>query len=204
MIKYSKSLSGFFLFVNCIFPDSFVCLQIKFSLLSLCSNSFSMLHFKFLLFVLLVGSSVFAQIKFDSGKVFKITYSVSYNGNTDENQNPIWVFADENQVLISSRDHIQGKGKFPFEMTFVEPNQKKYNQIAFLNSDESIAVSDAESIGKQKFELESETKMILGYRCQKAKTVINSNTIEIWYTNDLGIKGGPSVLGLHLGLVLEL
>jgi len=163
-----------------------------------------MLPYKFLSFILLACSSVFAQIKFDSGKVFKITYSVRYNGNTDENQNPIWVFADENQVLISSRDHIQGKGKFPFEMTFVEPHQKKYNQIAFLNSDESIAVSDAESIGKQKFELESETKMILGYRCQKAKTVINSNTIEIWYTNDLGIKGGPSVLGLHLGLVLEL
>ncbi len=163
-----------------------------------------MVHYKFLLFILLAGSSVFAQIKFDSGKVFKITYSVSYNGNTDENQNPIWVFADENQVLISSRDHIQGNGKFPFEMTLVEPNQKKYTQIAFLNSDESISVSDTESIGKQEFELESETKKILGYHCQKAKTVINSNTIEIWYTHDLGIKGGPSVLGQNLGLVLEL
>ncbi len=34
-------------------------------------------------------------------------------------------------------------------------------------------------------------------------TKVNSNTIEIWYTNDLKIQGGPSVLGQNLGFVLE-
>ncbi|UKB81750.1 peptide-N-glycosidase [Chryseobacterium sp. MEBOG07] len=44
---------------------------------------------------------------------------------------------------------------------------------------------------------------MLGYNCKKAVTKVNSNTIEVWYTNDLKLKGGPSVLGQNLGLVLE-
>ncbi|MFP7657761.1 GLPGLI family protein [Chryseobacterium proteolyticum] len=47
-------------------------------------------------------------------------------------------------------------------------------------------------------------KKILGYTCRKAVTKINSNTIEIWYTGDLKISGGPSALGQNLGLVLEI
>lgn len=47
-------------------------------------------------------------------------------------------------------------------------------------------------------------KKILGYTCKKAVTSINSNTMEVWYTNDLKIKGGPSLLGQDLGLVLEI
>jgi GLPGLI family protein len=43
----------------------------------------------------------------------------------------------------------------------------------------------------------------LGYLCKKAVTKVNSNTIEIWYTNDVKVQGGPSVLGQNLGLVLE-
>lgn len=168
--------------------------QIKFSML------------RTILFVLLVlGSYVsFAQIQFKTDHVTRITYQVIYNGTTDENQNPIWVFADQDNVLITNRDQFQEKGKYPFEMTFVQPNEKQYIQYAFLNPNESISMLDSESIGKQEFELLDETKKILGYNCKKAKTSINSNTIEIWYTHDLNIKAGPNVLGQNLGLVLKL
>lgn len=157
----------------------------------------------FVLWVLGINVS-FAQIQFKTEHVTRITYQVSSNGNTDENQIPIWVFADQDNVLITNRDQFQEKGKHPFEMTFVQPNQKKYTQFAYLNPTESISMLDSESIDKQEFELLDETKMILGYHCKKAKTIINSNTIEIWYTNELNFKGGPSVLGQNLGLVLEL
>src|SRR5690606_29691449 len=53
------------------------------------------------------------------------------------------------------------------------------------------------------FELTNETKKILGYTCKKAKTEINSNKYDIWYTNDLKLKGAPTALGQNLGLVLE-
>ena len=158
----------------------------------------------FFLFLILFTTNLFSQINFESDKLTKITYLVSSNGNTDENQNPIWVLADKEKTLITSRDNFQGNGSFPFEMTFIQPDVKSYSQFAFLNSTESISMKDLESIGKQEFELIDETKKILGYNCKKAKTMINSNTIEIWYTNDLRIKGGPSVLGADLGLVLEM
>ena len=154
--------------------------------------------------LILTVSNLSAQIKFNSDKITKITYQIRYNGNTDENQNPIWVFADKENALITNRNDFTEKGNYPFEMTFVQPNEKKYEQFAFLNSTESVSMLDEESIGKQEFELLNETKKILGYTCKKAKTSINSNTIEIWYTNDLNIKCGPSVLGQNLGLVLEL
>jgi GLPGLI family protein len=44
----------------------------------------------------------------------------------------------------------------------------------------------------------------LGYNCKKAKTIINSNTIEFWYTEELKVKGAPTILGQNLGLVLEM
>ncbi len=161
--------------------------------------------FRIILFVLLVlGINLsFAQIQFKTEHVTRITYQVSYNGNTDENQNPIWVFADKENVLITTKDQFQGKGTYPFEMTFVEPAEKKFTQIAFLKANESVSMTDEEAMAKQEFEFLDETEKILGYHCQKAKTVINSNTIEVWYTNDLGIKGGPTVLGQNLGLVLK-
>lgn len=161
-----------------------------------------MIQLKYLFFLLLANLT-FAQINFSSDKVYKISYQTSYNGQIDENQNPIWVFADKNNSLITSQNVFENKGTYPFEMTFVESNKGIFNQIAFLNSSELIEMSDSTSINKQSFELLDETKKILGYNCKKAKTTINSNTIELWYTHDLGIQAGPSVLGNQLGLVLE-
>ena len=153
--------------------------------------------------LLFLSTLSFAQIQFTSNNLTKITYQVSSNGIVNENQNPIWVFADAENVLITSRDLFQQKSNFPFEMTFVQPQKASYSQFGFLNSNEAISMMDSESLASQDFELLDETKKILGFTCKKAKTSINSNTIEIWYTNDLKIKGGPSVLGQGLGLVLE-
>lgn len=153
--------------------------------------------------LLFLSTLSFAQIQFISNNLTKITYQVSSNGIVNENQNPIWVFADAENVLITSRDLFQQKSNFPFEMTFVQPQKASYSQFGFLNSNEAISMMDSESLASQDFELLDETKKILGYTCKKAKTSINSNTLEIWYTNDLKIKGGPSVLGQGLGLVLE-
>lgn len=53
-------------------------------------------------------------------------------------------------------------------------------------------------------ELLKDTATILGYPCKKAKVIIRSNTIEVWYTNVLPIKGTPSIgVTPGLGLVLK-
>jgi len=50
-----------------------------------------------------------------------------------------------------------------------------------------------------------ETAVILGYSCKKVKTSLRSNTIEIWYTTEPGVKGSPSMSsGIPEGLVLKI
>ncbi|TRW25389.1 GLPGLI family protein [Flavobacterium zepuense] len=105
--------------------------------------------------------------------------------------------------MITSTAILAKKAILPAEQTVVSHSDESYIQLAELGTGKFISTKDSTSIKKQQLELLPDTKTILGYTCHKAKTVINSNTIEIWYTNDLGIKGAPSVLGIGLGLVLE-
>lgn len=135
---------------------------------------------------------------------YKITFLRSSNGNLIENQDAILVFTNTSQTLISSEKIMNNKSEFPFEQTFINRNNNFFQQITNLNEREIISTKDSTSVKKQTFEFLSETKKILGYNCKKAKTIINSNMIELWYTEDLKIKGAPTILGQNLGLVLEM
>lgn len=139
-----------------------------------------------------------------NNKAYKISYSRSSNGKTIEGQDPILVFADTNENIITSENNISGKASFPFEETFIAQNSNAIVQLGQLSASRKIFTIDSLSIQKQTFEIGTETKTILGYKCKKAKTIVNSNTIELWFTNDLNIKGAPTVLGQKLGLVLEM
>lgn len=134
---------------------------------------------------------------------YKITYVKSSNGKVIENQDPIIIFSNAMQTALSSQSIIDNKAVYPFEFSSINRNTNAVIQTAKLNKNKSIATIDSTSIGKQTFEFLSESKKILGYSCKKAKTIINSNTIELWYTTELPIKGAPSILGQNLGLVLE-
>lgn len=138
-----------------------------------------------------------------SAQTYEITYTTSYNGKVvpDQPSTIVWVNEKEN-IMINSSIKEQ-KSNFPFEITKVEKPSNTLISYAFLKPGEIISSSDTESVGKQNFELTNETKKILNYTCKKAITKVNSNTIEIWYTSDLKLQGGPSVLGQGLGLVLE-
>ena len=137
-------------------------------------------------------------------QTYEIQYTSSSNGKTITGQSPILVWVNEKENFILSNKIREQKSDYPFEITKVEKPSNTIVSYAFLKPNEIISTSDAEAVGKQNFELTNETKKILGYTCKKAVTKINSNTIEIWYTNDLKIKGGPSSLGQNLGLVLEI
>ncbi len=132
---------------------------------------------------------------------YKITYLRSSNGTLLENQDPIVVFSNEKESIITSEKIIGNQSAFPYEQSWINGNQ--HFQIANLKTNQSIVTKDTTAIGKQSFKLSSETRKIQGYLCKKATTIINSNTIDLWYTNDLQVKGAPSVLGQKLGLVLE-
>lgn len=136
---------------------------------------------------------------------YKITYLKSSNGKLIENQEPVLVFTNELETVITNQKILDKKAELPFEVTVLD--RKKSNQIMTLGNltlDKKIVTIDSISLAKPHFEFLNEKRTILGYVCKKAKTIINSNTIEIWYTNDLNVKGAPTSLGQNLGLVLEM
>ncbi|ESU29287.1 Peptide-N-glycosidase F like protein [Flavobacterium limnosediminis JC2902] len=148
--------------------------------------------------------SAFGQNKPKAPNGLKITYLKNSNGKPVENQDPILVFTNENETVVTSERISSGKGVFPFEQTLIIRPKNRLVQVANLSATKTTATTDSVSIAKQSFETTNDTKTILGYKCRKAKTVINSNTIELWYTDELKLKGAPSVLGQNLGLVLEM
>ena len=135
---------------------------------------------------------------------YKITYLKSSNGSLIENQDPIVVFTSSDITQIGSQNIFNGKADFPNEIIFVDRKTNSFNQVANLNATKTIHSKDSISLGKQAFEYLNDTKNVLGYHCKKAKTIVNSNTIELWYTDDLKVKGAPTILGQNLGLVLEM
>jgi GLPGLI family protein len=135
---------------------------------------------------------------------YKITYLKSSNGSLIENQDPIVVFASSTDTHLTTESILNKKAAFPYEETVVKRASNVFIQMANLNENKSISTKDSISLSKQTFEILPEIKTIKGYQCKKAKTIINSNTIELWYTDELNIKGAPTILGQNLGLVLEM
>lgn len=157
---------------------------------------------KYGLLFLLIPTVAFSQSK---DNAVEVQYVRKSNGTLVADQDTIVVYTEAYHTLVSSKKITTGKALFPYEQTLIARSAKvsRLIQKATLSQTKSIATTDSLSIAKQTFELLPDTKKIMGYHCKKAKTVINSNTIEIWYTNDLGVKGAPSALGQNLGLVLE-
>ena len=153
--------------------------------------------------LLIVFCPAIALAQKDS-KGLKITYQKSSNGSLIENQDPIIFYSSEKTGWLSTEKVIANQAVMPFEQNYIDFQNLKWYQKAVLKTGKTILTVDSTSIAKQNFELLPDTKMILGYPCQKAKTIINSNTIEIWYTKALNFKGAPTILGQNLGLVLEL
>ena len=153
-----------------------------------------------LLFSILLFTSIQAQ---KNPNAVKITYLKSSNGKVIENQDLTIVYADKNQTIVSSEKIISGKATLPFESFYLNRLNRHWFQMAQLSSNKSISTIDSLTINNQKFTFSNETKKILDYECKKATIIINSNTIDVWYTENIGLKGAPSILGQNLGLVLE-
>ena len=137
-------------------------------------------------------------------KNYKITYEQSYNGKLIENQDFIIVLTNANATKTTSEQILNKTKSFPYEETFIDrTNPKSFLQQAFTKGSKSFYLVDSLSLEKQQFEFFDEQKNILGYLCKKARTIINSNTIDLWYTEQLGVKGSPVSLGQNIGLVLE-
>ena len=151
----------------------------------------------FLLFLIITSHLAFSQN-------YKITYKNFFEGKENTKQDPIIVFTNETETFVLTENILQTTKEIPFEIIKIERADQTVSQFAFLQNEQISEYQNSGSLQKQNFEMKSETKKILGYTCKKAETSINSNTMEIWYTSELKVKGSPSILGQELGLVLEI
>lgn len=136
----------------------------------------------------------------------KVIYKYTYNGKEDDERGKLILEYSQDIVKLSKK-YPDGK-KFiptmPIETEYILYSESNYYKTAKLN-DGSIYSVTTPFAELPKPELTTETSKILGYNCKKAKVVIRSNNIEIWFTEDLQVKGSPSPrTGLPGGLVLKI
>jgi Peptide-N-glycosidase F, N terminal/Peptide-N-glycosidase F, C terminal len=162
-----------------------------------------MKHLYILVFSIFISFNLQAQGVLKSNAVYKITYFRSADGKPKDDRNPAVVIASAKQNLISNASILDHKAKYPYEQSIVTKPENILFQVADLGVNDQIATADSAAIAKQVFEFGTETKVILGYTCKRATTVVNSNRIDLWYTTGAGIKAAPTSLGQSLGLVLE-
>ena len=107
----------------------------------------------------------------------KVSYLKSSHGKSEAVQDPIVVYANLLQTVITTEKILNEKATFPYERSYLDRKSGFFFQSSELGGYKSTTTVDSTTIAKQTFEILEEYKMILGYKCQKAKTTINSNTI---------------------------
>lgn len=146
----------------------------------------------------LLSLEIYAQ------KAYKISYERSYNDKIIPTADPLLVYTSKDQTVITSAKITKSTASFPYETFYIDRKQPgAYYRLTNFSKSRELATVDTSILTKNAIQASEETRKILGYNCKKATTTINSNSIEIWYTNDLGVKGAPNEVGQNLGLVLE-
>lgn len=142
-----------------------------------------------------------AQSKIDY-KTVRITYESAMHGKVYEGARTVMQICG-NDVKIS-REYAEVKKETPVQYTYLDFATNEEIKIARLENGTEFYTTRSFTLN-DKLELLPDTETIAGYECKKAKTVINSNTLEIWYTTQLGIKGSmqPGV-GIPDGVVLKI
>lgn len=135
-------------------------------------------------------------------QVYKITYNITRN-NQIVHTDPIIVFAEKNKSVITKQSILDRKFKQTAEESIID-NQSLivYKKSTFQNR-KVIFSADSSAYNRYAFHDKDEEKTILGRKVKKATTSVNSNTIDIFYSNELPIKAGPTEIGIAKGLVLE-
>lgn len=135
-------------------------------------------------------------------EALRITYQTSFNGKAYSSASTIMEVCGE-LVKISAQYDKEDK-EMPVQNTYLSFATNTETSTATLKNGESFYTSRPFTIN-DKLTLLPETEVIEGFECKKAKAIINSNTIEIWYTTELGVKGTiqPGA-GVPDGLVLKI
>jgi len=157
--------------------------------------------YKCLFFVasLFIQFTAVAQNEKKANSIHEGVVSYSFRSNGKEIKAPPLQLFFKNQIarLVRGENPEKGEGQY-FDF-----NKKVTYQILTQKNGERVTLKTPFS-SYEKATILSDTAHILGYVCKKAKVIIRSNTIEIWFTNQLPLKGSPSLsVAPNLGLILK-
>ena len=159
-----------------------------------------------------IATSVCAQVspkKFKKAKGIEVTYQSSYKGKVRPGEMIMKVSGDQ-VSLESAMPKIDRKPvedgrpvyKMPKTKSFMDYSANEYYRWAELPSGEIISSASTYEMGKD-LKVVGQEKY-LGLNCTVVRTSVRSNTIEIWYTNDIAFRGTPQPnVGVPDGLVLR-
>ncbi|MBB3701258.1 DUF4412 domain-containing protein [Flammeovirga yaeyamensis] len=144
-----------------------------------------------ILFLLSVFSMTYAQKKQKELSAV-VEYHSFYNGKPNTEYGKTELTFHNNLAKVER--------VYPFELSemlkrvtqyqVLDYNKNKTFTIADIQGKRFYSVSDQSPQGE--IELTENDTTILGYQCDKIKFISFSNTIEVWYTKEAGIKGTPS------------
>jgi hypothetical protein len=135
----------------------------------------------------------------------RVTYQVIVNGILHDEGTKLMVLGSTSASKFwTENDSKKLLPTVAKETSYVDFSAKKTFQVARFSDGQTINTSLPFSESPVLTET-SETAIILGYNCKKVKTSVRSNSIDIWYTTELGVKGTPSMgSGIPDGLVLRM
>jgi len=109
-----------------------------------------------LIFLLSMSQLMHSQVQFFNSDLTKIIYETKYHEELIDSEDPLSLFTDGENVLITSKKKNHQTSEFPFEITFVNTNEKKILQLAFLNEGKVIGQWDEHSLAQQSFKITNE------------------------------------------------
>ncbi|HEX5553805.1 MAG TPA: PNGase F N-terminal domain-containing protein [Chitinophagaceae bacterium] len=130
------------------------------------------------------------------GQQGTITYGFKSNGKQVRQDHPLQLaYRDGVASLSTSRKGQQVR-------QYIDYNQKAVFKYLSFKDSTYVLKTPFDSLAKAT--LSRDTVTILGYLCHKAHLVIRSNSIDVWYTDKLPLKGSPALdIAPYLGLVLK-
>lgn len=142
--------------------------------------------------------------KLKKAKAIEVTYQSSYKDKVQPGKTLVTVSGQ--QVSIRSVWPDEPKDvdneKPLITSTYVDYGTSLSYKRAQLPSGKVISTSTPFKLGEG-FK-EQGTGKLLGLNCKIVRTIINSNTIDVWYTNDVAFRGTPQPnTGVPDGLVLK-
>lgn len=146
----------------------------------------------FIATVLLTVASISATAAEKSAGV-----EVKFKGNAT-----LVAIGDESAFLRQFNETRKTAQSSPREATYVNYSSMEYYQMAVLPDGDTVTTITPFEYNTKLTIARSEK--FLGYDCKVATTSVNSNSIEIWYTESIGFKGTPMpAWGVPNGLVLK-